>query len=238
VNFFYIGARLQALINRSAFAFGLMLSGVHGLVALAQVPLIVGEASVIDGDTLAVGPLRVRLHGIDAPESGQVCPSKHGGEWDCGEVATRRLSDLTDGRIVSCEALDLDIYGRIIAVCYQGDFDLNALLVREGLAWAYTRYSDDYAGEEQRARDDSIGVWQADTLPAWDYRALGWERAAAASPRDGCPIKGNINRDGDRIYHTPLSAMYNRVQIDEEEGERWFCDEAEAQTAGWRAPRR
>ena len=234
----YIGARLQLLIARIAFVVGLMLSCVHGLPALGQVSSIVGEALVIDGDTLAVGSLRVRLHGIDAPESGQVCPSKHGGDWDCGKVATRRLSDLTHGRIVSCEALYQDIYGRIIAVCYQGDLDLNALLVREGLAWAFMRYSDDYVGEEQRARDESIGIWQADTLPAWDYRAHGWERAAAASPRDGCPIKGNINRDGERIYHTPLSAMYNRVQIDEEQGERWFCDEAEAQTAGWRAPRR
>lgn len=238
MNFFYIGARLQVLIAGTAFAFGLIWSGVHGLAARAQVPSIVGEASVIDGDTIAVGPLRVRLHGIDAPESDQVCPSKLGGEWDCGKVATRRLSDLAHRKVVSCEALDQDFYGRIIAVCYQGDVDLNALLVREGLAWAYMRYSEDYAAEEQSARAASIGVWQADTLPAWDYRAQGWERAAAASPREGCPIKGNINRDGERIYHTPLSAMYNRVQIDEEQGERWFCDEAEAQTAGWRAPRR
>lgn len=65
-----------------------------------------------------------------------------------------------------------------------------------------------------------------------------WERAAAASPRPGCPIKGNINRDGERIYHTPWSPWYERVQIDESQGERWFCDEAEAEAAGWRAPRR
>lgn len=228
----------KASVSGFAFAFGLIFSGVHGLSALAQVPTIIGEASVIDGDTIAVGPLRVRLHGIDAPESDQVCPKNQGGDWDCGQVATKRISDLTQGRIVSCDALDQDPYGRIIAVCYQGDVDLNALLVREGLAWAYMRYSDDYAGEEQRAREASIGIWQTHTTPAWDYRSQGWERAAEASPREGCPIKGNINRDGERIYHTPLSAMYNRVNIDERQGERWFCDEAEAQAAGWRAPMR
>ena len=51
----------------------------------------------------------------------------------------------------------------------------------------------------------------------------------------GCPIKGNIARDGERIYHTPWSPWYGRTQISAAKGERWFCDEGAAQAAGWRA---
>jgi len=198
---------------------------------------ITGQARVIDGDTVDIGPVRIRLHGIDAPESDQPCAQTDGVSWKCGDASTRRLADLIDGKRITCEARDRDAYGRIIGVCFKDDIDLNALLVREGLAWAYVRFSEDYLPEEQEARAANIGIWQAETIPAWDYRAQRWERAAAASPRPGCPIKGNINRAGERIYHTPWSPWYDRVQINETQGERWFCDEAEAEAAGWRAPR-
>ena len=70
------------------------------------------------------------------------------------------------------------------------------------------------------------------------HRDNRWDRAAARSPRPGCPIKGNINvGSGERIYHTPSSAAYDRTVIDESKGERWFCDEAEAIAAGWRPAR-
>ncbi len=63
------------------------------------------------------------------------------------------------------------------------------------------------------------------------------DRAAAAAPVEGCPIKGNINQDGERIYHTPWSPWYDRTQINEAMGERWFCDEAAAVDSGWRTAR-
>ena len=52
-----------------------------------------------------------------------------------------------------------------------------------------------------------------------------------------CNIKGNINRK-EKIYHVPGSRSYKSTIINESEGERWFCSEAEAQAAGWRAPKR
>jgi endonuclease YncB( thermonuclease family) len=198
---------------------------------------ITGEARVIDGDTVDIGPVRIRLHGIDAPESDQPCAQTDGGSWKCGTAATSRLADMIDGHLITCEARDRDAYGRIIGVCFKDDIDLNALLVREGLAWAYVRFSEDYITQELSAQAEKIGIWQAETTPPWEYRAQRWERAASDSPRPGCPIKGNINRNGERIYHTPWSPWYDRVQIDETSGERWFCDEAEAEAAGWRATR-
>ena len=52
-----------------------------------------------------------------------------------------------------------------------------------------------------------------------------------------CQIKGNINGKGDRIYHVPGSRHYSQTRINESKGEQWFCSEAEAKEAGWRAPR-
>lgn len=72
-----------------------------------------------------------------------------------------------------------------------------------------------------------------------DARAAASATDAAASGAAGasCRIKGNINRSGERIYHTPASSSYAETVIDAERGERWFCTEQEAERAGWRAPR-
>ena len=95
----------------------------------------------------------------------------------------------------------------------------------------------DYVGAEAEARAARRGIWQEDTQAPWDYREDHWARAAAASPREVCPIKGNISASGERIYHTPWSRFYDRTKIDVSAGERWFCDEVEAVQAGWRPPR-
>ncbi|MGB8274292.1 MAG: hypothetical protein WCF16_03370 [Alphaproteobacteria bacterium] len=56
----------------------------------------------------------------------------------------------------------------------------------------------------------------------------------AAPERRGCQIKGNINDEGERIYHVPGGQFYDRTRINQSNGERWFCTEAEARAAGWR----
>ncbi|WP_227269864.1 thermonuclease family protein [Roseobacter weihaiensis] len=50
---------------------------------------IKGALSVFDGDTLEIGPVLIRLHGIDAPENGQTCFSPDGGKWQCGAASAR-----------------------------------------------------------------------------------------------------------------------------------------------------
>lgn len=49
-----------------------------------------------------------------------------------------------------------------------------------------------------------------------------------------CDIKGNISNSGDKIYHLPSCASYNKTSIDESKGEKWFCSEKKAIDAGWR----
>jgi hypothetical protein len=147
------------------------------------------------------------------------------------------LAELSADWDVRCLSHERDVYGRLLAVCWANDIELNAQMVAEGLAWAYRRYSDAYVQIEEQARLANLGVWQGEAEAPWDYRANRWERAAAESPRPGCPIKGNINREGEKIYHTPWSPWYDRTVIDESKGQRWFCDEAEAEAAGWRPAR-
>ena len=204
---------------------------------LASEPVTIqGPARVLDGDTLEIGPVLVRLNGIDAPEVTQTCDRKGGGRWRCGKAASEHLAGLTENRQVVCDALDRDPYGRIISRCTVDGVELAGAMIDAGLAWAFLEYSDLYVSRQAAVAAKDSGIWQAPTQTPWDYRADKWARAVAAAP-GGCPIKGNIGRGDERIYHTPWSPNYARTKIDEAEGERWFCDEAAALAAGWRPSR-
>jgi endonuclease YncB( thermonuclease family) len=126
-----------------------------------------GAAAVIDGDTLRLGKERFRLHGIDAPESKQRC----GDGWPAGSLATTRLQALTAGRSIVCQEKDRDRYGRIVAICRASGEDLGAILVREGLAWAFTRFSVDYVDQQEEAHIANRGVHAHNCAPAWEWRA-------------------------------------------------------------------
>jgi endonuclease YncB( thermonuclease family) len=203
---------------------------------------IAGRAEIIDGDSFEIGDTGVRLFGVDAPEGRQSC-TRDGRAWACGNEAARKLRNLVGGRTVTCTKRDVDNYGRIVAVCRSGAADLGAEMVRSGFATAYRRYSNDYVDEENDARAARRGIWAGEFTPPEDYRRNDREAVPAQrttpppAPRDGCYIKGNINGAGERIYHVPGSSSYEETVVDESKGERWFCTEAEARAAGWRAPR-
>ena len=120
---------------------------------------IQGFARVIDGDTLRVDGARVRLHGVDAFETGQSCERRNL-SWACGAAATNRLRTLAQGRRVVCDVRDTDRYGRQVAVCKVGERDLGRTMVSEGLAVAYRRYSMAYALDELSARRRRDGAWE------------------------------------------------------------------------------
>ena len=191
---------------------------------------------VVDGDTVDVGVIRYRLHGIDAPEAAQVCAGRDGGTWNCGQDAIRYMEEFIDGKSVECDDRGHDAYGRTIAVCVAGGVEINALMIEQGFAWAFRKYSQDYVETEEAARKRGVGIWQAATEPAWDFRAHKWEASLSAAPDRACPIKGNINRKQEHIYHVPWSKDYGRTRVNVAKGERWFCSEEEAVAAGWRAP--
>ncbi len=196
-----------------------------------------GQASVTDGDTLEIAGERVRLHGIDAPEREQPCHAD-GRPWQCGQAATQALQRRIGGQAVTCTPRDRDRYGRVVAVCETAGGSLNAWLVAQGWALAYRRYSTAYVDEERAAKR---GVWRGQLVPPWEWRRgkrLAAPARASVKANGGCRIKGNIGRNGKRIYHMPGDRYYERTVINSATGERWFCSEDEAQAAGWRRTKR
>lgn len=141
---------------------------------------IAGIASVIDGDTIDIHGTRIRLHGMDAPESNQRCRLADGTAWRCGQEASIALADLIGRQTVHCEQRDTDRYGRAVAVCRVGDVDLGAWLVERGYALAYRRYSLDYVDKEDAARSVGAGMWQGAFIPPWE-----WRRGRRLSGPDG-----------------------------------------------------
>jgi len=123
---------------------------------------------VLDGDTIQIvddaGELHtIRLLGIDAPEKRQ----------RFGPEATEHVKSLTAGQRVTVAWDDRDRYKRILGTVTANGVDVNADLVRRGLAWHYVKYSDDVslARLQNEARAANVGLWQdARRVAPWDYR--------------------------------------------------------------------
>ncbi len=161
------------------FAFGLTVLAATSSQA-ASAP-IVGVETIIDGDTIQIHSVRIWLHGIDAPESRQLCTRPTGERWRCGQQASLALSDQIGRLTVSCDLRDTDRYGRTVAVCSSRGVDLNGWLVIQGWAVAYWRYSRDYVRAEDQARAGRRGVWSGQFDVPWEWRAA--QRSCSVSSR-------------------------------------------------------
>src|SRR5262249_45477926 len=224
------------------------------ICSLAKAESLSGVSRVVDGDTLVIGETKVRIEGIDAPETDQICLNASGVRWNCGIEARDRLAAHIGGQKVICAPNGIDAYGRTLATCRLNGENLSAWLVREGWALAYVKYSSAYRDFEEEARMHKRGLWQGAFIAPWDWRhrndktqilgafsvpkdsqALLVPRSATASaPSPDCTIKGNISRNGERIYHMPDQRYYARIRMDSGGGRRWFCTAEEAEAAGWR----
>jgi len=137
---------------------------------------VTGRAWVVDGDTIRIAGIPIRLDGIDAPERSQTCTYPNGRAWPCGEAATRRLHERTRGRIVTCKPRGHDRYARLIATCWLDGSDLNAWLVREGWAVA-SGLRRTYAAEEAAASAAKRGIWTGSFIAPAEWRRAhsnGW----------------------------------------------------------------
>jgi micrococcal nuclease len=133
--------------------------------------------AVYDGDTVLLttreeSRLKVRLYGIDAPETKK--PDKPGQPF--GDISKRTLMYKIMGRRVSAEIMDIDQYKRAVAVIRYEGKDINREMVAEGMAWAYRQYlqgayESEYIGSETRARSHRAGLWrESNPQPPWEFR--------------------------------------------------------------------
>ena len=158
------------------------------LVALLQILLLTNSAyagrtiegmvkAVYDGDTVLLttredSRLKVRLYGIDAPETKK--PNKPGQPY--GDISKRTLMYKIMGRRVTVEIMDIDQYKRSVAVIRYEGRDINREMVTEGMAWAYRQYlqgayESEYIDSETRARSRRTGLWRdSNPQPPWEFR--------------------------------------------------------------------
>lgn len=208
---------------------------------------ISGPAQVIDGDTLRIRAVRIRLQGIDAPELGDVCHRPDGSGWACGSWAAEQARARFGGQRLVCHDLGERSHDRVVARCEAGGVDVAGALLEAGAARACERFarqhphSQGYMALEAAAKAARVGIFAGAAPPRAGFcgpreavRSAAPKVGQPVSARQGCTIKGNINARGERIYHMPGQAFHDRTVIRTDRGERWFCSEAEARTAGWR----
>lgn len=126
---------------------------------------LAGSVYVIDGDTVILDKIHIRLAGIDAPEMQQSCQIDKR-DYLCGRDARKVLLNKINGSTIRCEKLGLDKYGRTLATCYRGETNLNQWMVEQGWAVAY----GDYRSEEATARREKRGIWAGSFEVPYQWR--------------------------------------------------------------------
>lgn len=201
-------------------------------MTLGATQTIEGRATALTGDLLRIDHTLVRLVGIEAPEREQRCQRPGNRRWRCAEAATDALARLTRRRPITCQAKGTDELGRLKAVCHDGATDIAAALVSGGHVFAESGFMSRYAQQEAAAKSAQLGLWNGESERPSDFRARTWNEAKRTAP-EGCPIKGHLAGNA-KLYVLPWSADYHRVRISKARGERWFCSEQEAISAGWK----
>lgn len=138
---------------------------------------ITGNYKIVDGDSLVLNGREVRLLGIDAPEYSQNCTFENGKTYACGKKSRAQLVQLLKNGKLICNGWEEDKYQRLLATCYAGELELNATMVQQGWALSYGAYE----GEEAKAKQQSLGVWQGgfDKPSSWrenqrDSHSVNW----------------------------------------------------------------
>ncbi len=131
--------------------------------------LFASHVTVIDGDTIRLGDVKIRFSGIDAPEINQTCVASEG-KVACGKISRDLLIEKVTNNKISCTDEGKDFYGRVLGECFINGESLSSYLVREGFAFAYRKYSNKYIEDEEYAKFNKLGMWSMEFQYPWDYR--------------------------------------------------------------------
>ncbi len=164
---------------------------------------------VMDGDTVQIvttnlSKVKVRLLGIDAPESNQFF----------GPESKQHLISLSQSKTVTAQCIGFDKYKRSLCKIVANEVDLNLEQLKSGMAWHYKAYVStqsnvdqiSYAAAEISARDSRIGLWSSGPRESpWDYRKGATSREGSGSDSDE---SGLVKMSRSKICHKPDSRYY------------------------------
>lgn len=176
---------------------------------------------ISDGDTITVlssekKQTRIRLYGIDVPESGQ----------DFGSRAKQTASELAFGKTVTIRERDKDRYGRTVAeVILPDGRSLNHEMTVRGLSWWYSKYAPhdlELQRLEAEAKAAHVGLWsQPNPIPPWE-----WRQGVGVPVTAG--VVGNLKS---HVYH---KASCRAVTAMKESNKIEFATVQDAEAAGYR----
>ena len=195
--------RSRSPISRAALALAVLAAAcAPNATAGAAEVRVVGSARVIDGMTLEIAGITVRLYGIDAPDLEQTC-ERRGRTIPCGNVSRTALMDLVAGAQVTCKP----VKGRrtannpenrpsgdpVVATCSAGGFDIGANMVHTGWALADPKTAPRrYRTTGTKARARKVGLWRLKFEFPWDWRAKG---RAGPAKSEIC-VRGRLTDEG------------------------------------------
>ena len=150
-----------------------------GILVLGLLWCNVGSADtlrVVDGDTIDLNGEKIRFSGIDAPESNyrgkeQTCLINET-IIHCGKLSKEFLIKKIGTNKVTCKReKELDQYKRILAECFVNGESLSKVLVRNGYAFDFVRYSKKkYSEDQEYAKTNKLGLWSMKFEFPWDFR--------------------------------------------------------------------
>ena len=132
---------------------------------------LVGQASVVDGDTLKFKEPAFEYLGSMLQSPTSFCRNDESGRYRCGQKSSNALFGSIDRRLVDCVEVDHDRYGRAVSVCIVGGTNVGDWLVRNGVALDWPRYrKGGYAGAQANATREQRGIWAGSFKEPWNYR--------------------------------------------------------------------
>lgn len=155
-------------------------SGIVAVIAFAaasdqaRAAEISGPARALSGDTLVIEQQRVRLFGIDAPETRQRCWAS-GVRYNCADQARATLAHLLRDKDIKCRLVRYDAGGQFLGTCTAGALEINRELVRLGWALADRPFTMAYVDEEADAQRRKAGLWMGEFETPWEWRTKNGE---------------------------------------------------------------
>ncbi len=138
---------------------------------------LVGFVQAESGDELTIAERaglrgsKIKLWGIDAPEMAQICRTKRGIEYNCGEFSKNALTTFTKDKQVLCTVLFTTVQRVQVARCQMANVDVAGAMIAAGWAFAAPHVTSNYDRIQSKAQARKLGMWAGRVEPPWNFRS-------------------------------------------------------------------